>query len=57
MIRPLALLTSLIALLAVAAPAEAAKSCTRDGAKLLDLALERGGSDNITVVTGKLKTQ
>lgn len=36
MIRPLALLTSLIALLAVAAPAEAAKSCTRDGAKLLE---------------------
>ena len=35
MTRPIAIVASLIAFLAVAAPAEAAKSCQREGAKLL----------------------
>jgi hypothetical protein len=35
MTRPIAIVASLIAFLAVAAPAEAAKSCTREGGKLL----------------------
>ena len=35
MSRPIAVLTSVVALLAVAAPAQAAKSCQREGGKLL----------------------
>jgi hypothetical protein len=49
--RPLLLLTSLLALLAVAAPAQAAPSCTRDGAKLL------AADGRVRVVSVKEKAQ